>query len=54
MNVAFIGFGDKNPARAIPFADATKSKKIQTKNILEPYYKAIKKLVDFPLISPGA
>src|SRR5688500_12625182 len=42
---------DKNPARGTPFAEASRSKKIQTKNILEPYYKAIKELVDFPLIA---
>jgi phosphomannomutase len=42
---------DKNPVRAVAYADATKSKKILTKNILEPYYKAIKKLVDFSLIA---
>src|SRR5688500_5357843 len=42
---------DQSPARAASFAEASKSKKIQTKNILDPYYKAIKKHVDFPLIS---
>src|ERR1051325_6534343 len=42
---------DKNPVRAIPYAEASKAKKIQTKSILEPYYNALKKLVDFPLIA---
>src|SRR5215212_5281301 len=32
---------DKNPVRATSYAEASKAKKIQTKNILEPYYKAI-------------
>src|SRR4051812_13564886 len=42
---------DKNPLAATTYDVASKSKQIQTKDILPPYYKAIKKLVDFPLIA---
>jgi phosphomannomutase len=42
---------DKNPVRATSYAEASKSKQIQTKDILGPYYTAIKKLVDFQLIA---
>src|SRR6476659_7005101 len=42
---------DKSTVRAVSYAEAGKAKKILTKNILDPYYKAIKKLVDFPLIA---
>jgi alpha-D-glucose phosphate-specific phosphoglucomutase len=42
---------DKTPVKAEGFEEASKSKRIQTKDILPPYYKAIKKLVDFPLIA---
>jgi phosphomannomutase len=42
---------DKSPVRAAKFDEASAAKQIHTKDILAPYYKAIKKLVDFPLIS---
>jgi phosphomannomutase len=42
---------DKSPVRGVTLDEGRKAKSIVTKDILEPYYKAIKKLVDFPLIS---
>ncbi|MDX1952972.1 MAG: phosphoglucomutase/phosphomannomutase family protein [Verrucomicrobiota bacterium] len=42
---------DKNPPRQITFELAVKEKKILLKDILPPYFKALKKLVDFDLIA---
>lgn len=42
---------DRNPVTAMPLADALKSKRIARTSIRPPYYAAIKKLVDFPLIA---
>ncbi|MEO7298470.1 MAG: phosphoglucomutase/phosphomannomutase family protein [Verrucomicrobiota bacterium] len=42
---------DKNPVRAMPSAQAEKAKKILLKNIRAAHYAAVKRLVDFPLIS---
>ena len=44
----FLG---KSPVRATPWETASRDKKITTRNLRAPYYQAIKKLVDFPLIS---
>lgn len=45
---------DVNPVRAMGFADGARSGQIVAKDILPPYYTAIKKLVNFPLISKSA
>jgi phosphomannomutase len=42
---------DKNPVRALKGEEATKVGKIKVQNIRPAHYKAIKKLVDFKLIS---
>jgi alpha-D-glucose phosphate-specific phosphoglucomutase len=42
---------NKAPVKAMRYEEAGKTKQIQTKDILPPYYKAIKKLVDFGLIA---
>lgn len=42
---------DKNPVQALPFEAAKKEKRIVVKDIRQPYFAAIKKLVDFKLIS---
>ncbi len=42
---------DQSPVRSITDDEGRKAKTILTKDILDPYYKAIKKLVDFPLIA---
>ncbi len=42
---------DKNPIKSLLFAEGLKSKIIRVRDIRPDYYKAIKKLVDFPLIS---
>lgn len=42
---------DKQIVRSIPFAEALKSKQIVVKDIRPPYFSALKKLVDFPLIA---
>ncbi len=42
---------DKEPVKAMPFADAVKSGQIIVRDICPPYYAALKKLVDFPLIA---
>jgi phosphomannomutase len=42
---------DKNPARAEDLAAATKAGKAKIQDILPPYYKAVKSLVDFKLIA---
>lgn len=41
----------KNPVKAVDLGAALKEKKIVLKNIRAPYYQAIKRLVDFPLIA---
>lgn len=41
----------RNPVQALELAAALKQKKVVRKNIRAPYYQAIKKLVDFPVIS---
>ena len=41
----------KTPVRTLDWATALKDKKIVEKNLRAPYYQAIKRLVDFPLIS---
>jgi phosphomannomutase len=41
----------KNPVQALDFARGLKEKKIVRKNICGPYFQAIKRLVDFPLIA---
>ena len=41
----------KNPVRAISLADAKKAGSIVVKDIRAPYYKAVKRLVDFNLIA---
>ena len=42
---------DAEPVKAIPFAAAVKAGQIIVKDIRAPYYAALKKLVDFPLIA---
>ena len=42
---------DKEPVKSVPFADAVKAGQIIVKDIRAPYYAALKKLVDFPLIA---
>jgi len=42
---------DKNPVRATTLEQGVKEKKIVIKNIRPPYYQAIKRLVDFPVIA---
>ncbi len=42
---------DKNPVRSTPLAEAMRKGLVKKKDIREPFFKAIKKLVDFPLIS---
>jgi phosphomannomutase len=42
---------DKNPVRAMPFAEAEKKKQIVIKDIRPAHYAAVKKLVNFPLIA---
>lgn len=42
---------DKEPVKATPFADAVKAGRILVKDIRAPYYAALKRLVDFPLIA---
>lgn len=42
---------DSEPVKAMPFAEAVKSGHVTVKDICPPYYAAIKKLVDFKLIS---
>lgn len=42
---------NKSPVQAMPFAEAVKSGHITVKDICPPYYAALKKLVDFPLIA---
>jgi phosphomannomutase len=41
----------KTRVQAVPFDSAVENKKIIERNIRAPYYQAIKKLVDFPLIA---
>jgi phosphomannomutase len=41
----------RNPVRALAWETAVKEKKIVARNLRGPYYQAIKKLVDFPLIA---
>ena len=42
---------DKEPVKSVPFADAVKAGQIQVKDIRALYYAALKKRVDFKLIS---
>ena len=42
---------NKSPVQAMPFAEAVKSGHITVKDICPPYYAALKKLVNFPLIA---
>lgn len=42
---------DKSPVKAVALADALKAKTIVVKDIRPPYFKAIKKLVNFKLIA---
>jgi phosphomannomutase len=42
---------NKNPVQSMALESAIKDRKITVKNIRGPYYQAIKKLVDFPLIA---
>jgi phosphomannomutase len=42
---------DRSPVSAIDWQEAVKGKRIVVKDILPPYYTAIKRLVDFPLIA---
>ena len=42
---------DQSPVKSIQLADANKSGQIRLKDFRQPHYRAIKKLVDFPLIA---
>jgi phosphomannomutase len=42
---------DQSEVKSIPLADALKSRQVVVKDIQPPYFAAIKKLVDFPLIA---
>jgi phosphomannomutase len=42
---------DKSPVKKMPLADAVKAKKVKIVNARPPYYKALKKLVNFDLIA---
>ncbi|MHB8522308.1 MAG: phosphoglucomutase/phosphomannomutase family protein [Limisphaerales bacterium] len=42
---------DRNPVKAVPFEAAVKAKQIVVKDLRPPHYRAIKRLVDFPLIA---
>ncbi len=42
---------DKNPVQITPFNKALKPRWVAIRNLREPHYAAVKKLVDFPLIA---
>jgi phosphomannomutase len=42
---------DKSPVKAIPYAEAVKTKQVVSKNAKGDHYKSLKKLVDFDLIA---
>ncbi|MSU61642.1 MAG: phosphoglucomutase/phosphomannomutase family protein [Pedosphaera sp.] len=42
---------DKNPVQSTPLNKALKSKRVRIRNLRAPHYAAVKKLVDFPLIT---
>jgi phosphomannomutase len=48
---AVEGLLDKSSVSAMPLEQAQKQKKIVLKNIRGPYYQAIKRLVDFPVVA---
>ncbi len=44
-------FLDRSPVEALPLAEALKRKLVVVRDLRQPHYRAIKKLVDFPLIA---